>query len=102
MKKIRINEVLIVQANHTPGDSVDLGSKCIGVTIRCLQDSPQNGYIGWNEPASPKNLLEPGDNVSYNVGDVQDAVLDGNLLYVGFAGANARLIVSIMNIVEEC
>jgi hypothetical protein len=101
MKKLRINEVLRVQGNNSAQDAVDLGTNCVGVTVRCLQDSPANIYVGWNEQASPKNLLEPGDNVSY--GNIEGCVLDGNRLYVGYAGAGARVLISILNDTgEEC
>lgn len=95
LKKLRIHETLRVQGNDSPQDAVGLGDKCIGITIRCLQTSPAPIYVGWNEKASAKNVLQPGDSITY--GNIEGTVLDDNDLYIGYGGDNARALISILN-----
>lgn len=100
-KKLRIHETLRVFNGNNKQDAVDIGDRCAGITVRCLQDSGGDIYVGWNEPASPKNILKPGDNITF--GNIEGTVLDGNTLYVSYANANSRALVSIINYTgQEC
>ena len=98
----RINEIGVNQGNHSPGDAISLGRKVLKATIKNAPDSGSNAYVAWNEDASNKNVLEPGESATY----YHDVVyLDGNALYIDFDSSNTggRVLVSvIMDTEEEC
>jgi len=92
----RINELPIIQGNHTPGDSISLGKNVLKVTVRNQPSSGANAYVSWNVSDSKINELEPGESVSYFM---DGNILDGNELYVSFddAASNGKALVSIFN-----
>jgi len=77
----RINELPIVQGNHSPGDSISLPRNCVKVTVRNEPASGATLYVSWNISGSKINALLPGESVSYFHDGI---VLDGNELYCTF------------------
>lgn len=106
MKRARINEVLITQENHSPGNAIALDKNVVEVTIRCSTDSLTNVLVGWNGNASKANLLQPSESTSYG----RDGFyLDENVLYIDFdtdvAAAGGRALITIITDggeIEEC
>lgn len=90
-----INEQLITQGNHSPQDAIGLGKKVLKVTIRALPTSLNNVYVGWNAPASPINILEPGDSATY---DDLRIYLDKESLYIDFdpSGFGGQALVTVI------
>jgi hypothetical protein len=96
----RINEVGIIQGNHSPGDAISLGRNVLKVTVKNMSDSGSNAFVGMNEDASNKNLLQPGESVTYHD---ERVYLDGNSLYVGFddTTTGGKVLVSIIMDMKE-
>src|SRR6187551_454952 len=92
----RINELPVIQANHSPGDSISLGRNVLKVTVRNQPNSGSNAYVAWNVSDSKINELQPGESVTYVM---EDKILDGNELYVLFddSTSGGRALVSIFN-----
>lgn len=103
MRKLRVTEVLVVQGNQSPQDAISIGTKCVSVTITCAPTSNNDVWVGWNENATSKNLLQQGDSKPY--GGIEGYYLDDNKLYVSFdpTGSGGIALVSITNDTgEEC
>ncbi len=92
----RINELVIIQANHSPGDSISLGKNVKKVTIRNQPSSGGTAYVAWNTSKSKINELAIGDSATYTQ---EDIILDGNRLYILFddTTAGGKVLVSIIN-----
>lgn len=98
--KGRISEQLIDSNNHSAQDAIVVGDGVKRVAIRCTQASTNNVNIGWNEPATEKNQLQPGESVSY--GD-DELYLQGNKLYIGFTGSDTQALISfLIDVSENC
>ena len=96
MNKARINEMVIVQGNHSDSDAIGLGTNVLQFTVKNLPDSGTNVFVGVNEPASNKNILQPGESVTYYD---ERCYLDDNALYIAFeqvtVGAPGRALVDL-------
>lgn len=98
----RINELPIVQANHSAGDSISLPNNCVKVTVRNEPSSTATMYVSWNISGSKINALLPGESVSYFHDGI---VLDGNDLYCSFdenASGGLGLVSMIADTQEGC
>ncbi|HMG94348.1 MAG TPA: hypothetical protein VK589_30015 [Chryseolinea sp.] len=91
----RINEIGINQASHSPEDAIGIGQNVLKVTIKNAADSGTNAFVGVNDHASNKNLLQPGESVTYHD---ERVYLDENSYYLAFDPANqgGRVLVSII------
>ncbi|MGL6121684.1 MAG: hypothetical protein ACRC1W_01345 [Shewanella sp.] len=96
----RINEVGVIQANHSTSDAISLGRNVLKITVKNMSDSGSNAFVGLNEDASNKNLLQPGESVTYHD---ERVYLDGNSLYVGFdeTTSGGKVLVSIIVDLKE-
>lgn len=97
----RISEELVDQSNNQAQDGIIIPNGCLSVSITCTSDSGNNALVGWNEPASTKNLLQPGESIPY--GDMR-VKLDGNKLYIGFAqgGTGGKVRISYLINTGKC
>lgn len=97
----RISEVLVDQNNNQSQNGIIIPNDCLSLSVTCTSDSGNNAFIGFNEPATDKNLLQPGESIPY--GDIR-VTLDGNKLYVGFqpGGTNGKVRISYLIDQGEC
>ena len=95
LPKGRISETLVDQNNNQAQNGIIIPTDCLSVTITCNSNSGNNALVGWNEPATDKNLLQPGESIPY--GDIR-ARLDGNKLYIGFqiGGTNGKVRITFL------
>jgi hypothetical protein len=99
--KGRISEVLISQENNQAQNGIVIPNDCLSLSITCTSDSTNTAIIGYNEPSSNKNLLQPGESIPY--GDIR-VTLQGNKLYVGFSqsGTGGKVRISYLIDTGEC
>jgi hypothetical protein len=97
----RISEDLISQENNQAQNGIVIPNDCLSLSVTCTSDSGNNAFIGFNEPATNKNLLQPGESIPY--GDIR-VTLQGNKLYVGFdpTGTGGKVRISYLIDQGEC
>ncbi|WKZ60796.1 MAG: hypothetical protein QY309_04780 [Cyclobacteriaceae bacterium] len=85
MGSLRINEIAVNQATHSPQDAIGLDEDVVAVVIRNAFDSTQYMMVGWNQPANMGNYIPPATSLQYGFEGFDIA---GNKLYIKWDGTS--------------